>query len=225
MGAGSKDQQEVRPFWKRAGYFLTWIFCRTMFVALARLRVLNNERMPEEGGLLVCSNHQSHFDPVLVGISFNRRLNYLARKTLFDVPVLKWLIAYLDAIPIERDGMGIGGIKETLRRLKRGEIVLIFPEGTRCEDGAVAPLRPGFYAIAKRSGCPILPVGLAGAFEMWPKHNKLPRPGSVAVQVGEPISAAEVRELGEEGLIEELQARIEACFEQASSQLKPKRRK
>ncbi len=63
--------------------------------------------MPRHGGMLVCSNHQSHFDPVLVGISFRRRMSYLARKSLFDVPVLSWLIHYLDAIPIERDGMGI----------------------------------------------------------------------------------------------------------------------
>ena len=159
--------------------------------------------MPRHGGMLVCSNHQSHFDPVLVGISFRRRMNYLARKSLFDVPVLSWLIHYLDAIPIERDGMGIGGIKETLRRLKRGE--------------------SGFYAIAKRSKCPILPVAVAGAYQKWPRDRSFPGIGRVAVSVGDPISAEAIREMSEAELIEELTHRIRDCFAEATqiARIKP----
>ena len=68
----------------------------------------------------------------------------MARKTLFDVFLFGRLIRYLESIPIDRDGLGISGIKETLRRLKRGEMVLIFPEGTRTLDGQVGSLKPGF---------------------------------------------------------------------------------
>ena len=139
-----------------------------------------------------------------------------ARKSLFDVPVLSWLIHYLDAIPIERDGMGIGGIKETLRRLKRGESVLIFPEGTRTADGRLQPLKPGFYAIAKRSKCPILPVAVAGAYQMWPRDRSFPGIGRVAVSVGDPISAEAIREMSEAELIEELTHRIRDCFAEAT---------
>ncbi|MDP7378104.1 MAG: lysophospholipid acyltransferase family protein, partial [Pirellulaceae bacterium] len=178
-----------RPLWKRVGYYVVWISSRVFFAITSQLRIRGASKMPRHGGMLVCSNHQSHFDPVLVGISFRRRMNYLARKSLFDVPVLNWLIHYLDAIPIERDGMGIGGIKETLRRLKRGESVLIFPEGTRTADGRLQPLKPGFYAIAKRSKCPILPVAVAGAYQMWPRDRSFPGIGRVAVSVGDPISA------------------------------------
>ena len=80
-------------------------------------------------------------------------MNYLARQTLFHFPPLGWLISTLDAIPIDRDGLGLTGIKESLRRLKRGEMVLIFPEGRRSSDGEIATFRPGFTVLAARLQC------------------------------------------------------------------------
>ena len=103
-----------------------------------RVRHTGIRNIPAEGGVLVVSNHQSHFDPPLVGMGSRRRMNYVARDTLFGFAPFRWLIKSLDAIPIHRDGMGLGGIKESLRRLKRGELVLIFPEGTR-HPGALGP--------------------------------------------------------------------------------------
>ena len=79
-------------------------------------------------------------------------MNYVARETLFRLPLLAPLMRFLDAFPIDREGSGLSGLKETLRRLKRGELVLIFPEGTRTTDGEVAPLKPGFISVARRSG-------------------------------------------------------------------------
>src|SRR5687767_7196522 len=111
---------------------------RCVAVWLFGLRVAGRENWPQRGGGLICSNHQSHFDPPLVGMTCNRRMNYLARDTLYKVPVLKQVIHFLDAIPIDREGGGLAGLKETLRRLKAGELVLIFPEGTRTHDGEVA---------------------------------------------------------------------------------------
>src|SRR5205085_8789890 len=122
----------------------------------------------------------------------SRRMNYLARDTLFRVPVLSQLITFLDAIPIDREGGGLAGLKETLRRLKAGELVLIFPEGTRTRDGSVAPLKPGFISVARRSRVPLIPVGIDGAYQAWPRSAPLPRLGQIAVVVGEPISAEQV---------------------------------
>ena len=99
------------------------------------------------------SNHQSHLDPVLVGLASDQRLNYLARDTLFGFAPFRWLINSLDAIPIDREGLGLGGLKETLKRLKRGESVLMFPEGTRTRDGEVGRLRPGFCAWLAGPAC------------------------------------------------------------------------
>lgn len=200
-----------RSLAKRIGYELVSVVSRLIAVVVFRIRVAGREKIPASGGGLVCANHQSFFDPVLVGLVFNQRLNYLARATLFRFWLFRWLIQSLDAIPIERDGMGLGGLKETLRRLKAGEYVLIFPEGTRTADGEVAALKPGFCAVARRAKVPLIPLAFDGAFQAWPRSAKLPRPARVGVQVGDPITPDVVESLTDAELVAELEARIRAC--------------
>src|SRR5262245_5862027 len=197
-----------RTLTKRLGYDALRVLCRTIAVWFYGLRVAGRENWPEDGGGLVCANHQSMFDPPLVGLTCPRRMNYLARDTLFRVPGLKQLISFLDAIPIDREGGGLTGLKETLSRLKAGELVLIFPEGTRTHDGEVAPLKPGFIAVARRSRVPLLPVGVDGAYQAWPRTSRLPRPGRIAIVIGEPITAEQVAEFSDEDLLGEVEERI-----------------
>jgi len=204
-----------RTSFQRWGYDALRVVLRFIAVWLYGLRVEGRENWPAEGGGLVCANHQSMFDPPLVGMTCSRRMNYLARDTLYRIPVLKQLIQFLDAIPIDREGGGLAGLKETLRRLKAGELVLIFPEGTRTRDGQVAPLKLGFIAVARRSRVPLVPVGLDGAYQAWPRTSPLPRLGRIAVVVGEPIGPAQVAELSDGDLVAELERRILACHSQA----------
>ncbi len=166
-------------------------------------------------GALVCANHQSFFDPVLVGLAFDRRLNYLARKTLFSVPVLNSLIGFLDGIPIDRDGFGLQGIRETLRRLKRDEMVLIFPEGTRTTDGNVADLKPGFVTLARRGKKPLVPVGLDGAYDAWPRSAVWPRIGPIHICIGQPLTVTQIESMTDEQVILELLDRIRRLHLQA----------
>jgi 1-acyl-sn-glycerol-3-phosphate acyltransferase len=154
-------------------------------------------------------------DPVLVGLACNRRLNYLARRTLFSAPGFGALIRFFDAIPIDRDGLGLEGLKETIRRLRSGEMVLIFPEGTRSSSGDMSPLKPGFCAVAKRSGAALLPVGIDGAYQAWPRNVHLPRPSRIVLQFGEPLTAAYVDTLSNEELLVELDHRMNACHQRA----------
>ena len=102
----------------------------------------------------------------------------------------------------------MSGIKETLKRLKRGEAVLVFPEGTRTVDGEVGPFKPGICSIARRGKTILLPVGIDGAYDAWPRRRKLPRTGRIHVCVGIPISAEEVTRLSDDDLIAELHRRI-----------------
>jgi 1-acyl-sn-glycerol-3-phosphate acyltransferase len=176
-----------------------------------RLRYGGLKNIPPTGPVLVVANHQSHFDPPLIGAGCWRRMNYLARETLFRPP-LGWLIGTLDAIPIDRDGMGLNGIKESLRRLKRGEMVLIFPEGTRTHDGEVAPFRPGFTVLAARAKAWILPVAIAGAFDAWPRWRTLPRLGTIHVLYGEPIPPEEIAGRDEREVVAEVQRRVRQCY-------------
>ncbi len=205
----------TRSWWQRIGYIVLRSFARLAGITVFQLRCLGRQHVPPEGGVLVCSNHQSYLDPVVVGMCFQRRLNYLARKTLFRFTLFRWLIEYLDAIPIDRDGMGVGGLKETLRRLKRGEMVLIFPEGTRTKDGQVGPLHPGFCAVARRGSVHVLPVGFDGAYQAWPRHARWPRRTRIAVVIGQPLSPEQIAKLDDEGLVAELHRRIVDCHQRA----------
>src|SRR5262245_1475162 len=110
-----------RSLAKRLWYNFLRVFFRMLAVVVFRIRVRGREHIPKEGGLIVLPKHQSHLDPILVGLCFDRRLNSLARDTLFGFPPLRWLINSLDAIPLDREGIGLGGLKESLKRLKTGE--------------------------------------------------------------------------------------------------------
>lgn len=199
--------------------------CRLAAVVLLGVRCHGRRHIPAAGGVLVLPNHQSHLDPVLVGLACNRHLNYLARETLFRYLPFRWLIQSLDAIPIDREGLGLAGLKETLKRLKRGEMVLIFPEGTRTRDGQMAPLKPGFSALARRAQVPLLPVGIAGAYDAWPRWHLLPRRAIVHVCFGPSLKPEVVAHYTDRELVLELERRIRQCHAQAQRQIQRSARK
>lgn len=208
-----------RSLAKRLWYDFLRIVCRSVFLAVYRIRSEGREHIPRAGGALVLSNHQSHFDPIIVGLGSDRRMNYLARETLFRFPPFRWLIRSLDAIPIDREGLGLNGLKETLRRIKRGELVLMFPEGTRTPNGEVHALKPGFCALARRLNVPLVPVGVDGAFDAWPRTRTFPRGGRIHVQYGAPILPEEIARFEERDLVAEVERRIRACHATARRQL------
>jgi 1-acyl-sn-glycerol-3-phosphate acyltransferase len=188
---------------------------RLASVLFLRMRCKGREHIPAEGAALICANHQSMLDPPLIGLAFDRRLNYLARQSLFNSRLFGTLLHFLDAIPIDRDGSGLAGLKETLRRLRRGEMVLIFPEGARTRTGDVSPLKPGFVAVARRSRALLLPVALDGAFDALPPGALFPRPSVVHLVIGEPLPPEQVAALDDEALMAELERRIRACHAEA----------
>ncbi|HEX3871071.1 MAG TPA: lysophospholipid acyltransferase family protein [Pirellulales bacterium] len=204
-----------RSLVKRLWYDSLRFILRLAGVALFQLRCEGRHHIPAEGAVLVLSNHQSHLDPPLVGSMCDRRLNFLARETLFRFPPLRWLIQSCNAIPLDREGLGLSGVKETLRRLKAGEMVLLFPEGRRTSDGEVARLKPGFCALARRSNVTLVPMAIDGAFDAWPRSQRFPRRACIHLEVGEPISPAELSKLDDRALVAEVQRRIRACHAKA----------
>ncbi len=215
MAEATKSTEKWKKAARAAWYDLLKLILTLVYTIVYRLRVFGRQNVPREGGVLILSNHQSHFDPPLIGTCCPRRMNFLARESLFRFRPFAMLITSLNAFPIDRDGAGLAGIKETLRRLKRGEQVLMFPEGTRSHDGEIAPFRPGFLTLAKRSGAWVLPVAMEGAWDIWPRHRMVPRlRGTIHVRFGEPISpeAVAATELAE--LRAEAERRIRGCHEQ-----------
>lgn len=212
-----------RSLAKRLWYGYLHVTCRLAAVTLFRVRVEGRKHVPRFGGALVLSNHQSHFDPVIIGLASDRRLNYVARKTLFGLAPFRWLINSLDAIPIDRDGLGLDGLKTTLRRLRDGEMVLLFPEGTRTRDGEVGRLKPGFSVLVERTGVPIVPVAIEGSYDAWPRTRRFPRLSTLQIEFGPPISAEEAAKFDDRALVFEVGQRIRACHERARARLRRRR--
>lgn len=204
-----------RSLAKRLWYGWLHLVCRLCAVLFFRIRVTGREKLPASGGALVLSNHQSHLDPVLVGLACDRRLNFLARESLFRFAPFRWLIRSLDAIPLDREGLGLAGLKETLRRLKREELVLIFPEGTRSKDGEVGTLKPGFCALAWRARVPLVIVAIDGAHDALPRGRPFPRWTRICIEFGDPILPEEIERYQERELVTEVDRRIRLCHAKA----------
>ena len=152
------------------------LWCQALYVLLYHGRVYHTSRVPVEGGVLLLANHQSFFDPILATLALPRECHYMARDTLFRNRWFRKLIESLNAFPVKRDTADVGAIKETLRRLKKGALVTVFPEGTRTLDGSVRPMQPGVVLIARKARVPLVPTLILGAYEAWPRHAALPRP-------------------------------------------------
>jgi 1-acyl-sn-glycerol-3-phosphate acyltransferase len=142
----------------------------------------------------------------------------VARSTLF-LPVLGPLIRSVGGFPIQREGMGASGLKETLRRLRNGGIVVLFPEGTRSIDGHLGDLKPGIAVLATRARVPIVPAAVAGTFEAWPRSRPFPWPHPIRVQYGAPILPEEIAGQTPEAVVALIRARILDCQQLALSGL------
>lgn len=189
--------------WYRFSQFMLSVAGLLLFGV--KRRGVNN--VPRTGPVVLLANHQSHLDPAMIGCYCRRPLGYLARDTLFRGP-LGALIRSYDAIPIDRDGSGLAGIRATLKRLKQGDAILIFPEGTRSPDGVLQPLKPGFIALVRRGEAAIVPVAIAGAHRALPRGAKFPRRVPIAIEFGEPIAAATIAALDDSTLLDMLSARL-----------------
>lgn len=204
-----------RPLFKRCVQDFARLVVRLYMIVFHRIRVHGIENVPQQNGMIICANHQSNLDPIVVGSVMPRRTNYLAKETVFNFKPLGWLLEQFDTIAIDRDGMGVSGMKETLRRLKRNESILIFPEGTRSKDGEMNAFKPGFVALAKRVKSPLLPIGLDGTFASWPPGKLFPIPGRIHAVIGKPVQPEEFSGLSDDDIVELLAGRIKSCSEKA----------
>lgn len=150
--------------------FLEWLLSPTWFMPFAivvvrayaklfhGLRVTGLENVPQGVGLVVACNHESSWDPPIVGVSINRRLEFMAKKELFESPLSRAVMRGLRAYPVDREGQDIGAIKESLRRLSEGRAIGIFVQGTRSASGARA--LDGAAYLAQRAGVQLLPAAI-----------------------------------------------------------------
>jgi len=187
-------------------------FCRlvtqALFLLLFRGRVFGTHHVPRAGGALLVCNHQSYLDPPLATLALPRECHYLARHSLFRNRWFRALIESLNAYPVRRGAADVGAIKETLRRLRRGALIAVFPEGTRTPDGRIGPMQPGVVLLARRAAVPLVPTLILGAHEVWPRQARLPRPAPVIVAYGEPLSPQEIEGRSDDECIAIIRERI-----------------
>ena len=164
------------------------IFFRIWF----RWKVLHRERVPAEGGVILASNHVSYLDPVYVVSALERMVVGLARESAFNVPLGGRILRSWRVIPVDQTGTG-RGLKTFLSRLRSGDAVIMYPEGTRSPTGQIRAPQPGIGLIIIKSTAPVVPIKLFGAYEAYARHHWLPRPYQVQIKFGEPLDFADLR--------------------------------
>lgn len=218
---GKRKERHVsfcHEMWYHFCWSIAWFVLKFGF----RVRYRGCRNVPGKGPVLVVANHQSYLDPPAIGAGIWRRMNYLARKELFTFKPFALLIASVDAIPLDQNGIGFQGIKETMRRLRNKEMVLIFPEGKRSDDGQMTPFMKGYVNMAVKTGAVIVPAAIIGAFEAFPRQKKFPsifKP-AIRVEYGKGIAPEDYSGMKEEDLHNLVERRVMEIFQKLSQEKK-----
>lgn len=144
-----------RNKWYSVLYTIVWVF----FSLVHPIRCIGRERLPE-GGTLLCGNHTAASDPFCVVFAVGRRpqCRVMAKEELMRIPVIGFLLKKVGVIGVKRGKADVGAIKEAMKALKNGEKLLLFPEGTRVEEGSEGEAHAGAAMLATRTGTPIIPI-------------------------------------------------------------------
>jgi 1-acyl-sn-glycerol-3-phosphate acyltransferase len=199
-------------------YDLNYWVALTGLVLACGMRTEGRRNVPRRGPVLVLANHESYLDPPGVGGALGRRPYYLARKTLFRNPWVGAWLRSIHSVPVDQEGVAKEGLKAIIDLLKAGEVVVVFPEGERSWTGQMQPFKPGLLLVLKRLSVPVLPVGIAGAFEAWPRSQKFPRfsppfwpanGADFAVSIGKVVPSDYFHDMEREQVLQDLFQRID----------------
>ncbi len=166
-------------------YWLGHRFFRELARGLFDFRVIGAEKLPIAGPALIASNHVSFLDPPIVGTAFDEVVHSFARKSLFNNPLMGAVLRSWQVLGVDLDKPDTTALKTTIRLLRAGEKVLIFPEGTRSYDGSLQPGAAGVGLFIAKTQAPVLPVRLFGAYEAFPRYAKTLRPSQITLVIGD----------------------------------------
>jgi len=167
----------------RASRRFFWLWFRV----LCRFRVRGAQHVPKEGGCLIVANHQSYFDIPLVAAATNRHVCFVARDTLAKSRVIAFLIKWCGAVMVRRGESDRASIRAIVEHLQAGDVVCIYPEGTRSRDGSIGEFKRGMALIARQAGVPIVPAGIRGTLAIFGRDSKVPRPARCSIEFGPAI--------------------------------------
>ncbi len=155
--------------------------------------IINGEENTNiDGPYILAANHISYLDPIILGISLKKPINFLAKKEVFDNPFLGFLARNIGAIPVDRKNASSNSlaVKKSLNILNKGKVLGIFPEGTRSLDGKLLNFNSGIIKLSLKTGAPVLPVGIIGTFDIYPPKSKIPKlfyRKKIILNIGKPI--------------------------------------
>jgi 1-acyl-sn-glycerol-3-phosphate acyltransferase len=155
------------------------------------------EYIPTEGGVLIASNHASYLDPPVVGVGYRGRpIHFMARDTLWKPGFGAWWMDRVGCIPVARGTGDIRALKLTIKALREGKVVSIFPEGTRSVDGELGEAKSGIGMIVEKAKCAVVPAYIFGTYAAYPKGATWIKPLPIRIVYGKPIQPAEFQALG-----------------------------
>lgn len=155
-----------------------------------RLSIEGRQHVPATGPLLAVGNHCSYLDPPLLGVAVTRPVQFLAQQGLARFAPLGWWLGKAGVSLIDRQAPSKDVLRWLANALEQGACVSVFPEGTRSDDGRIGPFRNGVEFLVRRTGAPVLPVGIDGSFRAYPRGARWPRPSKCSVRIG-PVWAAD----------------------------------
>ncbi len=182
-----------------------------------RVRVLHADRMRRDGLYVVASNHESFYDIPVLFASLTMPVRFLAKRALFRLPFLGWSMAAAGFVPVDRADRSHGKevLDTALSRLRDQRSLVVFPEQTRTKTGELSPFKSGAAVFAIKAEMPLLPVAIAGTFEVLRRDSFWIRPGRVTVAVGEPLPVEGKSARDRASLTAALRGAIEALRDEA----------
>ncbi|MBF0570784.1 MAG: 1-acyl-sn-glycerol-3-phosphate acyltransferase [Candidatus Omnitrophica bacterium] len=167
-------------------YYIVYFGTKVLSWLCFPFTAYQTRNIPRQGAFILASNHISNLDPVLLGICSVRRINFIAKIELFK-GALGYILTRLGAFPVKRGAADLGAMKESLKRLKNGRVILIFVEGTRRIGNQSSKAQPGAGFLAMKSGVPVVPVYVQGTNQVMAPGTKFFKRGPVFATFGEPF--------------------------------------
>ncbi len=214
------------PTMSPAAVIWVWMISRAMVILFGklfyRLRMYGAESIPRTGPMVYVANHQSHFDPLFVGcLIADRPFTSLARESLFRFKPFELLLRLYCSVPLKREGGDKAALDTAIGVLRRGGCILLFPEGTRTRDGAIAEFKAGFLLLVRRTKAPVVPIAIEGAHDVWRHGTKFPRlHGRIIMRAGTPISSEQLLSRSADSAVSMVRKRIDEMRLELRAQLR-----
>ncbi len=169
-------------------YVISRFICFILVKILFRTKVFYRYRIPREGALIIASNHASFLDPVVLGVVAPRKINFMAKDELFSNIFFGLLLRSLGVVAVRREGVSAGAFKEAFKRLKAGQALAVFPEGTRAAEGSFGKAHPGVGFLAIKSKATVIPAYIKGSANALPRYACFVRLKPIRVYFGKPLN-------------------------------------